>query len=75
MVPKSKRPRFRGGPKTFLYEYHHGVLLGNRFWTFGKYGRNKNIFLEVANSGENLMSGSCHLDRALNDKFSVECLF
>ena len=21
------------------------------------------------------MSGSCHLDRALNDKFSVECLF
>ena len=22
-----------------------------------------------------LMSGSCHLDRALNDKYSVECLF
>ena len=22
-----------------------------------------------------LMSGSCHLDRALNDEFSVECLF
>ena len=21
------------------------------------------------------MAGSCHLDRALNDKFSVECLF
>ena len=22
-----------------------------------------------------LMSGSCHLDRALNDEFSVDCLF
>ena len=37
-----------------MYEYYHGVLLGNRFWTFGKYGRNKNIFLEFLNSGENL---------------------
>ena len=53
-VPKSKRPLFRGGPKPFVYEYYHGVLLGNKFWTFGKYGRNKNIYMQFLNSGENL---------------------
>ena len=29
----------------------------------------------VKHGNEGLLSGSCHLDRASNDKFSVECCF
>ena len=42
------------------------IFFNECFW------RNFWMFFEIENW---LMSGSCHLDRALNDKFSVECLF
>ena len=54
IVPKSKRPLMRGG-ENFLYNYHHGVLLSNTFWTFGKYGRSKEIFHMWQNSGNNFI--------------------
>ena len=43
IVPKSKKPLMRGGENS-VYEYHHGVLLGNKFWTLAKYGRSNNIY-------------------------------
>ena len=36
-VSKSKRPKDLIGKESQGFQYSHGVLLGNRFWTFGRY--------------------------------------
>ena len=36
-VDKSKRPKALIGKKNPGFQYSYGVLLGNRFWTFGRY--------------------------------------
>ena len=43
-VSKSKRPKDLIGKESQGFQYSHGVLLGNRFWTFGRYkGRMFNL--------------------------------
>ena len=37
IVDKSKRPKALIGKESHGFQYSHGVLLGNRFWTFGRY--------------------------------------
>ena len=41
-VDKSKRPKALIGKESHGFQYGYGVLLGNRFWTFGRY--NSRIF-------------------------------
>ena len=36
-VNKSKRPKALIGKDSHGFQYSYGVLLGNRFWTFGRY--------------------------------------
>ena len=36
-VSKSKRPKYLIGKENQGFQYSYGVLLGNRFWTFGRY--------------------------------------